>query len=54
MKVLKSKIKNIFSTCTSVLTFGVGVQKNHIVEMVLLSTHNICFGGEIRILFFDY
>ena len=23
-------------------------QKNHLTEMVLLSTHNICFGGEIR------
>ena len=26
------------------LTFVLGAQKNHVVEMVHLSTHNICFG----------
>ena len=31
-----------------------GAQKNHLTEMVLLSTHNICFGWEIRKLFVDY
>ena len=31
-----------------------GDQKNHLSEMVLLSTHNICFGGEIRELIFKY
>ena len=25
-----------------------GAQKNRLKEMVLLSTHNICYGGEIR------
>ena len=25
-------------------TYIVGTQKNHLIEMVLLSTHNICFG----------
>ena len=36
----------------SVLTYVLGAQKNHIIETVLLSTHNICFGWEIRKLFF--
>ena len=29
-------------------------QKNSLIEMVLLSTHNICFGLEIRKIFFRY
>ena len=38
-----------------VLTYYVlGAQKNHLNETVVLSTHNICFGGEIRKLFFNY
>ena len=28
-----------------------GAHKNRLIEMVLLSTHNICFGSEIRKLF---
>ena len=28
----------------SILTFVLGAQKNHLIETVLLSTHNICFG----------
>ena len=28
----------------SVLKFVLGAQKNHLIEMVILSTHNICFG----------
>ena len=32
----------------SVLTSVVGAQKNRLNEMVLLSTHNICFISEIR------
>ena len=31
------------------LTCVLGAQKNRLIEMVLLSTHNICFGREIRI-----
>ena len=31
-----------------------GTQKNHLIETVLLSTHNICFGWEIRKIFFYY
>ena len=37
-----------------ILTFVLGAQKNRLIETVLLSTHNICFGGEIRKLFFYY
>ena len=29
-------------------TYVLGAQKNHLIEMVLLSTHNICFDWEIR------
>ena len=32
----------------SVLTYVLGAQKNRLIETVLLSTHNICFGREIR------
>ena len=32
----------------SVLTCVLGTQKNRLIETVLLSTHNICFGCEIR------
>ena len=31
-----------------ILTCVLGVQKNYLIETVLLSTHNICFGWEIR------
>ena len=30
-----------------------GAQKNRLIETVLLSTHNMCFGREIRNLIFD-
>ena len=35
-----------------VLTYVLGAQKNRLIETVLLSTHNICFGREIRQLTF--
>ena len=38
----------------SILTCVLGAQKNCLSEMVLLSTHNKCFGWEIRKLFFEY
>ena len=38
----------------SVLTYVLGAQKNRLIETVLLSTHNICFGWEIRKLNFCY
>ena len=31
-----------------------GTQKNRFIDTILLSTHNICFGWEIRKLFFRY
>ena len=45
-KKFKRKIVNIFFP--SVLTYVFGAQKNHLIETVLLSTNNICFGREIR------
>ena len=38
----------------SVLMYVLGAQKYRLNEMVLLSTHNICFGGKIRKISFDY
>ena len=37
-----------------VLTYVLGAQENRLIETVLLSTHNICFGWEIRKLNFWY
>ena len=37
----------------SILTYVLGAQKNPVIEMVLLSIHNICFGLEIRKLNFS-
>ena len=31
-----------------------GSQKNCLIGMVLLGTHNICFGTDIRKIMFDY
>ena len=38
----------------SVLTCVLVAQKNSLIETVLLSTHNICFGWEIRKIIFCY
>ena len=38
---------------TLVLTYVLGAQKNCLIEMVLLSTHKICFGWEIRKIIFS-
>ena len=40
-KILSVKVL-IFSY-PSVFTYVLGAQKNRLIEMVLLSTHNICF-----------
>ena len=45
--------KLLIISSDSVLTYVLGAQKNRLIEMVLLSTHNICFGWEIRKLVFD-
>ena len=42
IKQMSVKLK-IFSYL-SVLTYVLGAQKNRLIETVLLSTHNICFG----------
>ena len=44
IKILKIKLR-IFSY-PSVSLFVLGAQENRLIETVLLSTHNICFGGE--------
>ena len=36
------------------LNICLGAQKNRLIETVLFSTHNLCFGREIRKLFFNY
>ena len=51
-KIFEHKIINFSSA--SGLIYVLGVQKNYLIETVLLSTHNICFGGEIRKLFLGY
>ena len=42
---LDNKNCKYFLTHTS---YVLGAQKNHLIETVLLSTHNICFGLEMR------
>ena len=51
-KKLRRKIVSIFLPISFNICFG--CSKNHLIEMVLLSTHNICFGWEIRKLNFRY
>ena len=45
-------------TCNDFLPISSNIyldaQKNHLIEMVLLSTHNICLGGEIRTVCFYF
>ena len=41
-KLFELKIINIFLPIS--LTYILGTQKNGLIETVLLSTHNICFG----------
>ena len=36
--------KNVIFSYPSVLTYGLGAQKNRLIGTLLLSTHNICFG----------
>ena len=48
------QLKMLIFSYPSVLTYVLGSQKNRLIETVLLSTHNIGFGLEIRKLFFWY
>ena len=41
-KIFESLIENIFLSI--ILTIVMGAQKNRLIETVVLSTHNICFG----------
>ena len=41
--IFERKIVNFFLPITSTICFFCA-QKNHLIETVLLSTHNICFG----------
>ena len=50
--MFECKIVNI--SYPSILTYVLGAQKNRLNETVILSTHNICFGWEIRKLNFRY
>ena len=45
---LRSQYIIVFFSYPSVLAYVLGTQKNRLIEMVLLSTHKICFGQEIR------
>ena len=49
MILIECKILNI--SYPSVLTYALGAQKNRLIETVLLSTNNIGFGWEIKIMF---
>ena len=40
--LFERKIVNIFLSIS--LTYVLGAQKNRLIETVILSTHNICFG----------
>ena len=44
----KNQRKNINIILPINLSYVMGAQKNRLIETVLLSTHNICFGWEIR------
>ena len=56
IKVFMYKIVNILLSISFNVCFGCSKEPSHyhLSEMVLLSTHNICFGGEIRKIIFDY
>ena len=45
---------SIFLTHQFKHNYVLGAQKNRLIEMVLLSTHNICFGWEIKKIYFQY
>ena len=47
-------VKMLMFSYLSVLTYVLSAQKNRLIQTVLLSTHNICFGLEIRKLIFRY
>ena len=46
-------VKLLLFLYPSIKTFVLGTQKNRLIETVLLSTHNICFGWEIKKIVFQ-
>ena len=44
----KNSVKMSAFSFPNVLEYVLGAQKNHLTEIVLLSTHNIYFGSEIH------
>ena len=53
-KQKKISVKLSIFSYPSILTYVLGAQINRLIEAVLLSTHYICFGWEIRKLNFRY
>ena len=47
-------VKLLFIPYPSIHTCVLGTQTNRLIETVLLSTHNICFGLEIKKIGFQY
>ena len=45
-QILQRKIVNVLLFI--ILAYVLGAQKNRLIETVLSSTNNICFGSEIR------
>ena len=43
LEKIERKTMNLFLSIRFNI-YVLGAQKNHLIEMVLLSTHNICFG----------
>ena len=54
VKVLFSIQKYSYFSYFSTKTYVVGTHQKHLAEALLLSTHNICFCGEIRKIFTRY
>ena len=52
-KMFVHKIVNIYLPM-GLNIYVLGAQKNRLIETVLLSTNNICFGQEIRKIIFKY
>ena len=54
-KDFQCQIVNIFlSICFNISWFVLGAQKNRLIEMVLSSTSNICFGWEKKMITHAY
>ena len=54
VKIKFLSVKLLTFSYPSVITYVLGAQKTRLIETVLLSTHNKCFGCKIRKLIFCY